>query len=804
MKNTLLLVLALIKISVYSQNITVIDAITRQPVAGVAVYSKNPEVSLVTNLKGRASLLAFTGADSIFFQHVSYESKVVPYAQLKSLSYIIELTESTITLDEVVVAANRWEEQQIEIPYRVTKINMREAGFQNPQTSADLLGTGGSVYVQKSQLAGGSPMLRGFATNRVLLVIDGVRMNNAIFRLGNLQNVISLDAGSLESAEVLFGPGAVIYGSDAIGGVMDFHTFRPLLSTDGKPQITGNVSGRLSTASHEKTGHIDLNIGTKKWAFATSLTYADYDDLRTGSHGNDYFLRPVYQDRINNRDTIIVNDDPQRQIKTGYNHVYLMQKMLFKPNDAWIVDYSFHYSATSDAPRYDRLYLDNNADGILDNAVWYYGPQKWMMNRLGITNTKSNTLFDQLKIVTALQNYQESRHDRKFNNLRMRNQTENVDAGSLNIDADKKINNKATIYYGTELVFNRVHSAANRVNIETNEVSATNTRYPDGSAWQAYGLYGNAKYKINEALLLNIGIRYSYYIVSADFDTAMFDFPFTHAANNNGSLNGSIGMVYRPTDKWQLYLNASTGFHAPNIDDIGKVFDSEPGSVVVPNADLKPEYAWNVEIGTSKVIGHRLKFDLTAYYTYLDNALARRDFQYEGKDSIIYDGVMSRIQAIQNITRAWVWGLQAGIDLHIGHGLELISILNYQKGKEQDEVSLVDYPLRHAAPLFGNTHLTYKRRSFKFDLYAIYNGRMDFEDLALSERQDDAPYAKDENGNPFVPGWYTLNFKTAWYVNKFLALNAGIENIADHLYRPYASGISAPGRNIIFAFKARF
>ena len=155
---------------------------------------------------------------------------VFSYDHLQSLSFVAGLTTSSISLDEVVVSANRWEQEKIEIPYRVARISMRDAAFQNPQTSADLLSSDGYVYVQKSQLAGGSPMLRGFATNRVLLVVDGVRMNNAIFRLGNVQNVISLDAGSFEDAEVLFGPGAVMYGSDAIGGVMDFHTLKPSLS----------------------------------------------------------------------------------------------------------------------------------------------------------------------------------------------------------------------------------------------------------------------------------------------------------------------------------------------------------------------------------------------------------------------------------------------------------------------------------------------------------------------------------------------------------------------------------------------
>jgi hemoglobin/transferrin/lactoferrin receptor protein len=409
-----------------------------------------------------------------------------------------------------------------------------------------------------------------------------------------------------------------------------------------------------------------------------------------------------------------------------------------------------------------------------------------------------------MSFLAAFQRYEESRHDRKFNKTSLRNQVEKVNAGSLNFNFDKTISPKAMVYYGAEAIINRINSTANRVNIETKEVSATNTRYPDGSEWQAYGIYASGKYKFSRAWILNAGLRYSYYTVTASFDTSIFPFPFTASRNAHGALNGSLGIVCLPGEKWQLYCNGSSGFHAPNVDDIGKVFDSEPGSVVVPNPGLKPEYAWNVEAGTSKVFGRFLKIDLSAYYTYLDNALARRDFQFDGLDSILYEGEMSRVQAIQNITRAYVWGLQAGVELRFLQGFGLVSTVNFQKGKEQDETSMIDYPLRHAAPLFGSTHLTYERKSLKFDFYTLYNSRMDFEDLALSERNDDAPYARDENNNPFVPGWCTLNLKAAWYMNKAIALNAGIENITDRLYRPYSSGISAPGRNFILAIKFRF
>ena len=793
----------LVTISGNSQTITVADRTTGQPIANVAIISESPPASFTTNFRGQADISTLAESKSIIFRHISYRTRTLSFEDAKKLNLFIDLQPDRITLDEVVISANRWEQSEREIPQRVEKIEMQQIAFANPQTAADLLNVGGYAYIQKSQMAGGSPMLRGFATNRVMLVVDGVRMNNAIFRSGNLQNVISLDAASVESNEILFGPGAVMYGSDAIGGVMDFHTLSPKFTENGKTLVSGNALARFSSANLEKTGHLDFNIGLKKWAFFTSATWSDYDDLTTGSNGNKYFQRPVYQGKDEDgKDIEIVNDDPKKQVASGYSQFNILQKIAFKPSENFNLDYGFYYSETSDAPRYDRLYLTKKDK--LVNAEWYYGPQKWMMNRLSASWNNSNTLYDQLRITASHQKYDESRHDRKMNKTKLRNQYEEVNALSLNIDLDKRLTNKISLFYGAEAVYNKVGSTADRIDIITGDISPVNSRYPDGSTWQSYALYATARYYLNPKTIINSGLRYSYVALEATFDTTMFPFPFTSASLGNGALNGSLGLTHSPAQNWKLYANFSTGFRSPNIDDLGKVFDSEPGSVVVPNADLKPEYAWNVEGGAAFTHGGFLKADISLYYTLLNNALARRDFSYNGKDSIMYDGELSRVQAIQNITKAKVFGIQGSVQVSLTNGLGLRTVLNWQTGEEQSEDSLKYYPLRHAVPFFGSTHLTWERKKLLLDLYAEYNAGMDFEDLPLSERQDATPYAKDKNGNPYVPAWTTLNFKAAYYINPTFTINAGIENITDQLYRPYASGISAPGRNFIIGVRARF
>ena len=172
-------------------------------------------------------------------------------------------------------------------------------------------------------------MIRGFATNRLIYTIDGVRMNTAIFRGGNIQNVINLDPYNTEQAEVIFGPGSVIYGSDAIGGVMSYQTLRPQLSLDEKPLFSGNADFRHSTANKEKTAHFDFKVGFKKWAFVSSFTHWDFDHLQQGRFGPNDYLKTTYVSRFNNRDSIIKQENPLLQIPTGYQQNNFMQKVLF-------------------------------------------------------------------------------------------------------------------------------------------------------------------------------------------------------------------------------------------------------------------------------------------------------------------------------------------------------------------------------------------------------------------------------------------------------------------------------------------
>ncbi len=708
---------------------------------------------------------------------------------------------SNISLNEILISASRWDEEKKDVPQKITVIRPAEIFFQNPQTAADLLGTTGQVFVQKSQLGGGSPMIRGFSANRVLIVVDGIRMNNAIFRAGNLQNVISVDPFTLERAEVIFGPGSVIYGSDAIGGVMDFMTLLPKLSLSDNIYYNVNAAGRFSSANEEKTGHVDVNIGLKNWGFLTSYTYSTFGDLKMGSNGPEEYKRLEYAEVINGIDSAIANPDPLVQVPSGYDQTSFMQKIRFMPDENWDINYAFHYSATSDYPRYDRLI--EYRSGALRSAVWYYGPQKWIMNSLNIKNYSANGLYDKSSYIFAFQKFEESRHDRTFRRTAFNHQTERVDVFSVNLDFSKEIAKDQNLFYGAEVLLNKVNSTGESDNINTGIREPIGTRYPDGSTNNSFAAYLNYKNSLSALTLFQASARYTFITLEAEFDTSFYPFPFTEASLNTGALTGSAGLTYRPQEDWQFNFYLSTGFRAPNIDDIGKVFESEPGAVVVPNPDLKPEYAYSIEGGIIKQFSDIAKFDITGFYTLLDDALVRRPFILNGQDSILYDGDMSGVLAIQNAAKAYAWGIEAGLEIQLPKGFSISSRLNFQQGEEQDETTGEYVPLRHSAPLYFTSHLIYIMERFKADLYLNHSGEISYNDLAPSEQSKPTIYAMDENGNPYSPDWYTINLKAGYQFTDLLYLNAGVENITDQRYRPYSSGIVSPGRNFIFSLRTR-
>lgn len=711
-----------------------------------------------------------------------------------------ESASDTLQLQELIVSASKFGELKRNVPFQIEQIKARDINFRNAMNSADMLTQSGQVFMQRSQAGGGSPVLRGFEANRVLIVIDGVRLNNAIFRGGHLQNVLRIDQNVLENVEILFGPSSVVYGSDALGGVMHFRTKLPRLSVNGPPLFNTSLLTRYASANNELTIHGDVSIGGNKWGLLTSFTASNFGDLRQGANRRtaypDFGKRPDYVVRENGQDVIKVNDNPNIQVGTGYKQYDLLQKILYKPSDRVQHVLNVQYSTTNDVPRYDRLTQIRN--GKLRNGDWYYGPEKRLLTSYQLS-LKGRRYYDALQITAAYQEIGESRNTRSLGSKRLRSQQERVDVLSLNADAQKQLG-AHTLRYGLEYIHNAVDSRATFTDLTNGNQSPADTRYPDGGStmdWLA--AYLTDQWNLGDHSILNAGARLNQVNLQADFISKEFyPLPFNNANHSTTAATGNLGLVWLPALPSKISLLGSTGFRAPNVDDLGKVFDSQPGLVVVPNSNLKPEYSYNAELSVEQWLGRVVKLNGTVYNSWLRDALVLAPFSLNGQTTIDYDGQPSQVTANQNQQRAYIRGLSLEANAYLAGGWRLQAIYNKTKGRVVDDKEQ-ETPLDHIPPTYGKLSAQWQHKRLRAELFSLYNGWKRIADYRLNSEDNESGATPDG-----MPAWYTLNVRASYAITPNLTIQAAFENMLDVNYRTFASGVSAPGRNLIMALRGNF
>jgi len=775
----------------FSQSIIFIDSINQSVILDVILLDESTGVNYFCDQEGTFYFDHSMIGNQLFATRIGYEDQYFKI-QGDTKTQKVWMNPVKNLLDELVISANRWDHSAQEIPREIESISKDEIIKSNAQTTADVLSKNASVFIQKSQQAGGSPMIRGFATNRLIYVVDDVRMNTAIFRSGNIQNVISIDPFSIRKAEVMHGPGSVIYGSDALGGVMQFNLKQQDFSNNDQLKIQGETNLRYSSANNENTGHIELGIAKKKWSLFNSISSFNFGDLRMGSKDSEPYKKYKYVVRINGTDSIVNNANPLIQIPSSYHQLNGYHKLRFAVSRKLALDMSYLYSSTGAYPRYDRHLREKN--GLPRYATWNYGPQKWNRLRLGMSSKSDGKLFDQAKLVLAKQYFEESRISRNLNSNTELHQIEMVDAYSINLDfRNHKIRNQQW-HYGLEWVRNKVNSTAFNLNIINQNTDDALSRYPL-SYWNSAGFYLDYNLEFNHRYYLNAGVRYNYYSLHSEFDTRFLNFPFQNIDLSNGALTENLGFSFLPDMNWKFSINLATGFRSPNVDDIGKVFDSAPGLVIVPNPDLKSENCRSIEFGLAYDNG---KFDLSInpYYTYLKDAMVRRDFQFNGQDSIIYNGELSQVQALVNAAFARVLGVDFSLTYMLSTEFSLNGRYSYQYGREELDDGTEDY-MRHAAPPFGRIGVEYQFHKTDFEIFSQFSAGKTFEKLPFEERAKTEIYPKDKYGNPYLPSWFIINVNARLKASDNIIIGLSVENILDQAYKTYSSGIAAAGRNLV-------
>lgn len=754
--------------------------------------------------------IIYLGIICLIFTNIGFAQKKEDRKPKDTLEHIQNLPEIK------VFSASKFEENKLELPSRIDAVTQEIIEFGMPQTAGELLVQSGLVFQQTSQLGAGSPVIRGFEANRVLLVIDGVRMNNAIYRSGHLQNVITIDPNALERVEILQGPGSVIYGSDALGGVMAFYTKNPTFATgDRKFLASGSATVNFQSATLSPSANFTLSLAGKKFASLTSATYKMVNDLRVGRNMN-----PIYGDwglcthyaalDENGKNITVKNDKPWIMKNSGYQQWDLLQKFVYNPTDDISLGLNFQYSSSTNIPRYDRLL--NMKGSNMEYAEFYYGPQDRLFTYLTL-DVKNKKNFDNMRITLGHQYLEENRIQRKYGKTNKRYQNEIVNVATLNVDFQKKLGKKQSceLRWGLEGTYNDVNSKAYNENQKTMEyIYDAVSRYPDslGNVFSVSAYITNS-WKINDHWIFTQGLRYTYQWLKAVYSIDMMEltkFPFDKKiSNNSGAPTGSLGLVYLPGKDWKLSLNLSTGFKAPNIDDITKVNDSKADSrkLIVPNPNLKSEYVYNVDLGIEKTFAKKITIGVVGFFSINQNVVTEAKDQLNGMDTVLFDGEWCDVYSLQNIELGYITGVQGYMSADITKWFNINGNITYTYGRT---IEAEPRALSHIPPVYGLLSFVFKYKGFMADFYIRYNGWKYAKDTNLEGEDNYNMGLFSEDGTEYYgyPSWFTLNLKASYSFNKYVSLQAGVENLLDSYYRLNASGISAPGINGMIGIRCNF
>lgn len=316
-----------------------------------------------------------------------------------------------------------------------------------------------------------------------------------------------------------------------------------------------------------------------------------------------------------------------------------------------------------------------------------------------------------------------------------------------------------------------------------------------------FGIYGQHLVKIkNGKWIINDGLRLQRTMLQSTIaDNSFFSFPFVRINQKTTSVTGNLGLVHNANESIRVSTNLSSGFRAPNIDDAARIFESSTAlaRLVVPNPTIKPEYTYNGDLQL-QYKSKEIKLELTGFYTLFRNAIIMAPFQLNGQDSVLYNGVRAQVIANQNAQKAFVRGFSYKSTVLLSTELSWESTVSFTFGRFL-ALSGTQKPLDHIPPVYGRSALLYNKGPLQGEFFLLFNSWKRIKDYNL-DGEDNVQYATPEG----TPAWYTLNLRTSYQLEKNLQMQVGLENILDRNYRYFASGFSAPGRNLFVAIRANF
>ena len=714
------------------------------------------------------------------------------------------------SFDEVLVSSQRFQQKRKETPRQIEVVSAKRLFELQPATLGDALINTGQVFVQKSQMGGSSPVLRGFEASRVLMVIDGVRMNNATYRAGHLQDIITIDPFILDRMEVNFGAGSTLYGSDALGGVIYFKTKEATL---GKFEVKPNATVRYLSASKSVIGNVGMKIQSEKVGLLLSATRSQFGDLRSGSKNysdwDTFGFLPRYVGQLNGRDTVLVNDDPQLQRGTGYSQTDLFAKVFAKTGS---IEHTLNFqkSMSDLIPRYDRMSEFRNGKPVYGR--WDYAPQ----NRGFVSYTaKMGGPEHHTRLTLAQQNTEVGRITRNFGAVMERTQRDAVRMRTANLDRHDQFGKSFTLNSGVELVWNEVNSVGINKNISTLAESATKARYSDsGAHTQMHSVFAQGIYrKEKTGTVIQGGIRISQYALSALFSSANpWKLPFSEISFASTTPSYDLGLTQQLSKGLLLKASVNQAYRNPNVDDMTKVFDSKPGvKLLVPSADLKAEQSRTLDLGVLWRKDRAFALEAGVFQSAVKSLLLDQPGTLNGEDSLMYDGRLTPVYQLKNVAVGEISGMYLNAKIRLFRELWMSGSVTQTKGIYRLNEVADDQPLDHIPPVYGQASLRWNGNGWFVEGQCLFNGMKRAEDYSNSgeDNQDKQPIGLgDINGDGkadgYNPAWQCWNVRGGYKHKSGLSANLAIENLLDLHYRYFASGMSAGGRSVNMSISYQF
>jgi outer membrane receptor protein involved in Fe transport len=670
---------------------------------------------------------------------------------------------------DVVVTGKRKPEHPFQADRAVSVVSSKELAEKSPRTTPEALWDTPGVFVQQTNHGGGSPIVRGLIGPQVLLLLDGVRLNNSVYRTGPIQYLNLVDPMSLGRIEVLRGPGSVLYGSDAMGGVIQLFPHEPrnaqkLSEVEGH----GATQLRFESASKAPGAHARAEIGVQGFGVLAAGSVRALDDLR-GGRG--------------------VGVQPY----SGYHDYSTLGSVQYHfgdgPLDGASTKATYLYSRLDGAGRTDKLY-DSNSLQIYDNEL-HLLYDRWHFEidaiHTAIDITPSYQRFFERKDAIQVEDDYVTRLDVVRDEVLVH--TFGLD-GALETSL---VEDRLALRYGGMFYNDWVDAQRLEQPVGGDWTQRVDQSYPSGSTYLQFGAYALVEAvpvvtDSGDRLGVRAGYRFHGMGGDAPAQVGLAAADFSHVGHV------AMGAVqYSVADTATVALSFEQGFRAPNLQeavqlgDTGKFFH-------VPNDDLGPEKSNTFELLT-RVRHGWLDVSWAGFVSRLDDLIIREPTAYQGQTVVGGKDVFHNV----NAERGLLTGMEAGVGVELGHGFSARGQASYAFGKEYRDDGSV--PLSRIPPLFGLASVRYDT-----DLPDRWRGFIEtYLRWAMRQKRlspEDESDARIPEGG--TPGWWTWNVRTGLAGHDRHRLVLAIENLLDQRYKYHASGVYAAGTNAIMSYEARF